>query len=77
MTRIDYGQVPEVKHEPNLRTIYNYVRRIERINKYGPVKWIDNKNLNSNFKEVSGQSCVGQNKETGKWRILFVCEKVA
>jgi hypothetical protein len=76
MARIDYGQLPAEKQERGLRIIFTSVRSYDRVRQFQNFKWVSNHLTNSKFKDVPGQTTVAQNTETGKWKVMFVCEKV-
>jgi hypothetical protein len=69
MVWIDYGQVPSIKPNfKNVRVVRNGKGKIQCKN----LKYIQNEFLNSANRGYNGFSLVGQDKVTGKWRILRI-----
>lgn len=68
MARIDYGQVPPLK-KPSFKNV-RLIKGSNGKKHCVHLKYIDNKYINSPNRVYAGFSLVGQNKETGCWRLL-------
>lgn len=73
MSRIDYGQVPEIKN-PSFKDMV-LVRGGPSKKQCKNLKYIKNQFINSPNRSYDGVSLVGQHNETGHWRLLRVWRK--
>jgi len=70
MARIEYGQVPAIK-KPSFKNV-RLIKGSNGKKQCENLKYIDNKYINSPNRSYAGFSLVGQNMETGHWRLLKV-----
>lgn len=78
MARLDYGQVPVVKH-PKLKGMWlisSYGSLKKSKEDFTDLKYIDNKFINSANRNTPGISLVGIKKSSGQWGIIKIWEAV-
>jgi hypothetical protein len=76
MPSTDLSILPPEKKVTGLRVIKTYVRKNLRDTQYNNHKYISNCKIDNEYKNVVGQSVIGYEKKSGKWKILTVHERL-